>query len=76
MDAEYEFCTYAQELGRQLDTLNKDTSNPAAESADKERRCSTSHPPFGPYEPMHGRGCRILSHAKNGTEGSAGGVWV
>jgi aminopeptidase YwaD len=51
-DAEYEYCAYEREVERQLDMLNKGKQEPADESIDKERKCWTSYPPFGPYEPI------------------------
>ncbi len=49
---EYEFCASERQIEKQLHALKKEKGESQEGATDKERKCWTSYPPFGPYEPI------------------------
>jgi aminopeptidase YwaD len=66
-DAEYEYCAYEKTIEAQLDTLSK--KGPINEAPDRGRRCWTSYPPFGPYEPITSEVVNFLHKRKTAPSG-------
>ena len=66
---EHEYCAYERQLEKQLYALDKGKTKSKDSTTDGEKRCWTSYPPSGPYEPITSEVVKFLLKRKTQPKG-------